>query len=113
MKVAVPCSLCGASKLRTPSVATKAVGYILVCSACERRGLRPELVTKSSITWTHEINLLGGFTGWKPYEPPSPGSRDDRVAMFDDGQMVEIGTPQQVFDSPVQARTKAFLFKVL
>ncbi len=37
----------------------------------------------------------------------------DRVAMFDDGQIVEIGTPQQVFDSPVQARTKAFLSKVL
>lgn len=78
MKVAVPCSLCGASKLRTPSVATKAVGYILVCSACERRGLRPELVTKSHIRWTHEFNLAGGFTGWRPYEPPTPGSRDDR-----------------------------------
>jgi hypothetical protein len=57
-------------------------GYILVCSACERRGLRPELVTKSSITWTYEFNLAGGFTGWKPYEPPSPGSRDDRDAFM-------------------------------
>ncbi|HUY42348.1 MAG TPA: amino acid ABC transporter ATP-binding protein [Acidimicrobiales bacterium] len=37
----------------------------------------------------------------------------DRVAMFDDGQIVEIGLPQQVFDSPVQARTQAFLSKVL
>ena len=37
----------------------------------------------------------------------------DRVAMFDDGQIVEIGTPQQVFDNPTQARTKAFLSKVL
>lgn len=37
----------------------------------------------------------------------------DRVAMFDDGQIVEIGVPQQVFDHPMQARTKAFLSKVL
>ncbi len=37
----------------------------------------------------------------------------DRVAMFDDGQIVEIGTPRQVFDNPTQARTKAFLSKVL
>lgn len=78
MKVAVQCSLCGASKLRTPQVAMKTAGYILVCSGCERRGHRPELVTKSSITWTYEFNLAGGFTGWKPYEPPTPRSRDDR-----------------------------------
>jgi polar amino acid transport system ATP-binding protein len=37
----------------------------------------------------------------------------DRVAMFDDGQIVEIGDPQQVFDTPTQARTKTFLSKVL
>ncbi|MBW4078130.1 MAG: amino acid ABC transporter ATP-binding protein [Acidobacteria bacterium] len=37
----------------------------------------------------------------------------DRVAMFDDGQIVEIGTPQQLFDTPSQARTKSFLSKVL
>lgn len=37
----------------------------------------------------------------------------DRVAMFDDGQIVEIGSPQQVFDNPTQVRTKTFLSKVL
>jgi polar amino acid transport system ATP-binding protein len=37
----------------------------------------------------------------------------DRVAMFDDGQIVEIGVPPQIFDNPMQARTKAFLSKVL
>jgi len=37
----------------------------------------------------------------------------DRVAMFDDGQIVEIGDPQQVFDNPTQTRTKTFLSKVL
>ena len=77
-KVALSCSLCGANKLRRPSLARNSVGYILVCSACGRRGLRPELVTKSSVTWTYQFNLAGAFTGWKPYEPPLPGSRDDR-----------------------------------
>jgi len=80
MKVAVTCSLCGTSKLRTPQVATRAAGYILVCSACNRRGLRRELIINSSITWSFEFNLAGGFTGWRPYEPPTPGSRDDRDA---------------------------------
>lgn len=37
----------------------------------------------------------------------------DQVAMFDDGQIIEIGSPQQVFDNSTQARTKAFLSKVL
>lgn len=37
----------------------------------------------------------------------------DRVAMFDDGQIVEIGTPEQVFDTPTQDRTRTFLSKVL
>jgi hypothetical protein len=35
-------------------------------------------VIKSSIAWTQEFNLAGGFTGWRPYEPPLPGSPDDR-----------------------------------
>lgn len=37
----------------------------------------------------------------------------DRVIMFDDGQIVEAGLPTEVFDTPVQPRTKAFLSKVL
>ncbi|MHB1088869.1 MAG: amino acid ABC transporter ATP-binding protein [Acidimicrobiales bacterium] len=37
----------------------------------------------------------------------------DRVAMFDDGQIIEIGEPRQVFDAPTQERTKSFLSKVL
>jgi hypothetical protein len=55
----------------------KAVGYILVCSKCHRLGLRPELVTKSTNAWTRTFDFAGGFIGWKPYEPPSPGSEDD------------------------------------
>ncbi len=78
-KIPVLCSLCGVHHLRTLRVATRAAGYLLVCSVCERRGLRPELATKSNFMWTHELNLAGGFAGWKPYVPPSPGSLDDRA----------------------------------
>lgn len=52
--------------------------YILVCIACDRRGLRPELVTKSSIQWTYDFDVAGGFAGWRPYDPPQPGSSDER-----------------------------------
>ena len=37
----------------------------------------------------------------------------DRVIFMDDGQIIEEGTPKQVFVSPRQERTKAFLSKVL
>jgi polar amino acid transport system ATP-binding protein len=37
----------------------------------------------------------------------------DRAIFMDDGQIIEEGTPKQVFESPRQERTKAFLSKVL
>jgi polar amino acid transport system ATP-binding protein len=37
----------------------------------------------------------------------------NRVVMMDDGVVVEEGTPDQVFSSPTQDRTKAFLSKIL
>ena len=37
----------------------------------------------------------------------------DRVAMMDDGRIIEEGTPEQVFDAPEHARTKQFLSKIL
>jgi polar amino acid transport system ATP-binding protein len=37
----------------------------------------------------------------------------DRVVMFDNGRVVEDGPPNQIFSSPSQARTRAFLDAVL
>jgi polar amino acid transport system ATP-binding protein len=37
----------------------------------------------------------------------------DRVIFMDNGSVVEEGTPEQCFDMPVHARTKAFLSKIL
>jgi polar amino acid transport system ATP-binding protein len=37
----------------------------------------------------------------------------NRVVMMDDGVVVEEGAPEQVFSSPKQDRTKAFLSKIL
>jgi polar amino acid transport system ATP-binding protein len=37
----------------------------------------------------------------------------DRVVMMDDGRIIEEGTPGQIFDGPVQARTQQFLSKIL
>jgi polar amino acid transport system ATP-binding protein len=36
-----------------------------------------------------------------------------RVILMDNGQIVEIGTPQDVFDNPQHERTKLFLSKIL
>ena len=37
----------------------------------------------------------------------------DRVAMMDEGRIIEQGTPEHFFDAPEQERTKAFLSKIL
>lgn len=36
-----------------------------------------------------------------------------RVAMMDDGKIVEIGPPSQIFDAPEQRRTRDFVSKIL
>ncbi len=36
-----------------------------------------------------------------------------RIVMMDKGQVVEVGTPQQVFEAPVEARTREFVGKIL
>jgi len=37
----------------------------------------------------------------------------DRVVFMDDGQIVEEGTPQEIFTNPKQERTKQFISKIL
>ncbi len=37
----------------------------------------------------------------------------DRVVFMDEGQIVEEGTPQEIFTNPKQERTKAFISKIL
>jgi len=37
----------------------------------------------------------------------------DRMVMMDDGQVVEVGTPEHFFTAPEHERTKNFLSKIL
>lgn len=37
----------------------------------------------------------------------------DRMFFFDDGQIVEAGTPDEIFDSPKEERTRQFLSQIL
>jgi len=37
----------------------------------------------------------------------------DRMFFFDEGQMVESGTPEEIFKSPKEERTKLFLSQIL
>ncbi len=37
----------------------------------------------------------------------------DRVIFMDEGQIMEIGTPEEIFENPQNSRTQAFLSKVL
>ena len=37
----------------------------------------------------------------------------DRLMMFDEGTIIEQGTPEDIFDSPQHERTKLFLSQIL
>jgi general L-amino acid transport system ATP-binding protein len=37
----------------------------------------------------------------------------DRIVFFDSGEIVEVGTPEEIFDHPKQARTQTFLSQIL
>ena len=37
----------------------------------------------------------------------------DRLVFFDEGQIVEQGTPQHFFENPTEDRTKLFLSQIL
>ena len=37
----------------------------------------------------------------------------DRMVFFDDGKIVETGTPEQIFENPQHDRTKLFLSQIL
>mgnify|MGYP000034528086 CR=1 FL=1 len=37
----------------------------------------------------------------------------DRVVFMADGEIVEVGTPSEIFDNPKEERTKKFLAQIL
>lgn len=37
----------------------------------------------------------------------------DRIVLFDDGEIIEVGTPEELFDNPQHDRTKLFLSQIL
>ena len=37
----------------------------------------------------------------------------DRMAFFDEGALVEVGTPAQIFNDPKEKRTRMFLDQIL
>lgn len=37
----------------------------------------------------------------------------DRIVLFDFGEIIEIGTPEELFDNPKHDRTKLFLSQIL
>jgi ABC-type polar amino acid transport system ATPase subunit len=37
----------------------------------------------------------------------------DRMVFMDEGRIVEIGTPDQIFNDPKEERTKTFLAQIL
>ena len=77
--------------------------------------------TYSSRPWCRWENLEGKRAGRKPpytmiivtHEMKFAREVADRVVFLDKGQIVEEGTPAEVFDHPRHERTRAFLTRVM
>ena len=74
--------------------------------------LDPEMI-KEVLDVMHELASSGMTMIVITHEMGFAREVANRMMMFDDGNIVEEGTPEQVFDSPREERTKLFLSQIL
>ena len=74
--------------------------------------LDPEMI-KEVLDVMHELAASGMTMIVVTHEMGFAKEVADRMMMFDEGIIVEEGTPQDLFDNPQQDRTKLFLSQIL
>ncbi len=74
--------------------------------------LDPEMI-KEVLDVMHELASSGMTMIVVTHEMGFAREVADRMMMFDDGVIVEEGTPTDLFDNPQQDRTKLFLSQIL
>lgn len=107
---AYPCELSGGQQQRVAIARALAMRPEILCFDEPTSALDPELTgevlkaikslkndDRTMIVVTHEMNFARHVA--------------DKVIYMADGVIEEMGTPEQVFDSPVSEKTKAFLSK--
>ena len=74
--------------------------------------LDPEMV-KGVLEVIKDVAKMGKTVIIVTHEMGFAKEISDRVLFMDEGNIIESGTPQEVFDNPQNERTKAFLSMVL
>ena len=109
---AYPATLSGGQKQRIAIVRTLAMNPKVILFDEPTSALDPEMVKEvldlmkriarrniSMIIVTHEMGFAKEVA--------------DKIIFMDEGKILEMGTPEEVFDNPKEARTKEFFSKVL
>ncbi len=74
--------------------------------------LDPEMI-KEVLDAMHELAATGMTMLCVTHEMGFAREVADRMAFFDEGMLVELGTPDQIFNNPQEDRTRTFLEQIL
>jgi polar amino acid transport system ATP-binding protein len=109
---AYPAQLSGGQQQRVAIARALAMKPALMLFDEPTSALDPEMIGEV-LTVMEELSDQGMTMIVVSHEMGFARHAADRVVMMDDGQVVEEGSPEQVFDAPTEARTKQFLSKIL
>jgi polar amino acid transport system ATP-binding protein len=103
-----PSQLSGGQQQRVAIARTLAMQPDLILFDEPTSALDPELVTEV-VDVMRELAQTGLTMVAVTHEMRFARSAADRVVFMDDGAIVEEGTPEQIFDTPANERTRRFL----
>jgi polar amino acid transport system ATP-binding protein len=103
-----PSQLSGGQQQRVAIARTLAMQPDLILFDEPTSALDPELVTEV-VDVMRDLALTGLTLVAVTHEMRFARAAADRVVFMDDGAVVEEGTPEQIFDTPANERTRRFL----
>ena len=103
-----PSQLSGGQQQRVAIARTLAMRPDLILFDEPTSALDPELVTEV-VDVMRDLALAGLTLVAVTHEMRFARSAADRVVFMDDGAVIEEGTPEQIFDTPANERTRRFL----
>lgn len=107
-----PNTLSGGQKQRLAIVRALAMEPLVMLFDEPTSALDPEMV-KDVLDVIKDVAIMGMTVVIVTHEMAFAKEISDRVIFMDQGSIVEMGTPKQIFDEASQERTKQFLSKVL
>lgn len=111
-KIAYPVQLSGGQKQRIAIARALAMKPDIMLFDEPTSALDPEMV-KEVLNVIKDLVNEGMTMAIVTHEMGFAKEVADRILFMDEGRIIEEGTPKDIFDNPVNERTKSFLSKVL